>query len=212
VANILLSDLKQMFRFALTCDLVVRNPLDTVNKRDVGGASVERDRVLTGDEIKQLRHSIEALALNPRFAAGIWLILAIVVRVRELLGAVWGAAPAVLPPDLRAGAERSRVKLGFVDLKRRSWYLPETKNQRDHTIHLSAFAKYQGIMTATPTPLDAGGAGGGGARGVMRVAQSCGELRGKRMPSTAPRAVGRRRTIIVCLASSGGHQLEVLAR
>lgn len=39
-ANVLLSDLKQMFRFALARDIVQRNPLDTVNKREVGGPSV----------------------------------------------------------------------------------------------------------------------------------------------------------------------------
>ncbi|MDP1901309.1 MAG: integrase arm-type DNA-binding domain-containing protein [Rubrivivax sp.] len=36
-ANVLLTDLKQMFRFALARDLVTRNPLETVLKRDVGG-------------------------------------------------------------------------------------------------------------------------------------------------------------------------------
>jgi len=46
-ANVLLADLKQMLRFALARDLLDRNPLETVLKRDVGGASVERDRVLS---------------------------------------------------------------------------------------------------------------------------------------------------------------------
>ena len=35
-ANVLLSDLKQMFRFALMRDLVPRNPPDTVSKRVLG--------------------------------------------------------------------------------------------------------------------------------------------------------------------------------
>ena len=42
--------------------------------------------------------------------------------------------------DLRLVADASGVKLGFVDLHRRTWYLPETKSQRDLTIHLSNFA------------------------------------------------------------------------
>jgi integrase len=37
-------------------------------------------------------------------------------------------------------AESEGVKLGLVDLDACTWYLPTTKNQRDHTIHLSAFA------------------------------------------------------------------------
>jgi integrase len=138
-ANILLADLKQMFRFALARDLVLRNPLDTVTKRDVGGPSVQRDRVLTVEEIRQLPGSIEASGLHERFAAGIWLILATGVRVGELLGAVWFEAGRD-PADLKKVAEARDVKLGFVDLKRRTWHLPDTKNQRDHTIHLSAFA------------------------------------------------------------------------
>ncbi len=37
-------------------------------------------------------------------------------------------------------AETEDVKLGLVDLHACTWYLPTTKNQRDHTVHLSAFA------------------------------------------------------------------------
>ena len=60
-ANILLSELKQMLRFALMRDLVPRNPLDTVSKRDVGGASVERDRVLIPSEISPARQAAARL-------------------------------------------------------------------------------------------------------------------------------------------------------
>jgi hypothetical protein len=57
----------------------------------------------------------------------------------KLLGAVW-FDEARAPADLKAIADLREVKLGFIDLKRRIWHLPETKSQRDHTIHLSAFA------------------------------------------------------------------------
>ena len=53
-ANVLLADLKQMFRFGLAREIVQRNPLDTVTKRDAGGASVERERVLSRAEIMAL--------------------------------------------------------------------------------------------------------------------------------------------------------------
>lgn len=141
-ANILLTDLKQMFRFALARDIVMRNPLDTVAKRDVGGPSVLRERVLTIDEIRQLRGSIEASGLHERFAAAIWLILATGVRVGELLGATWFDESRD-ETSLKKKAESAGVKVGFVNMKRRTWHLPETKNQRDHTIHLSAFALAQ---------------------------------------------------------------------
>jgi integrase len=138
-ANVLLSDLKQMFRFALMRDLVARNPLDTVGKREVGGPSVERDRVLAPEEIRQLSRMLPASGIQPRFAAGVWVILSTGARVGELIGAVWSGTGHDRS-ELRAVAESSGVKLGIVDLHRRTWYLPETKNQRDHTIHLSDFA------------------------------------------------------------------------
>lgn len=138
-ANVLLTDLKQMFRFALMRDLVSRNPLDTVSRRDVGGTPVERDRVLTVSEIRQLAKLLPGSELPPRFIAGVRLILATGARVGELLGAAW-ADSAASAHELRSAVESSGSKLGFVDLDRSTWYLPETKNQRDHTIHLSAFA------------------------------------------------------------------------
>ena len=33
------------------------------------------------------------------------------------------------------------MKYGVVDMSKGTWYLPDTKNQRDHTIHLSPFAR-----------------------------------------------------------------------
>lgn len=70
------------------------------------------------------------------------MILATGVRIGELLGAVW-FDEARTPAGLKAIADLGGVKLGFIDLKRKTWHLPETKNQRDHTIHLSAFALEQ---------------------------------------------------------------------
>jgi hypothetical protein len=65
----------------------MRNPLvDTVAKRDVGGPSVRRDRVLMGEEIRQLSSSIEASGLHDRFSAVAWLILATGVCVGEAIG------------------------------------------------------------------------------------------------------------------------------
>lgn len=118
-ANMLLADLKQMFRFALARDIVERNPLDTVTKRDVGGADVERDRVLTVEEIAALVRALPTANLSKQSETAIWLILATGSRISELMNAEWKD----------------------VDLNAATWYLPETKNQRPHTIHLSDFAK-----------------------------------------------------------------------
>jgi integrase len=120
-ANMLLADLKQMFRFALAREIVERNPLDTVTKRDVGGSDVERDRVLSPDEIKALAKALPMANLSKRSRIAPWIILATGCRVGELMNAEWSD----------------------VDLEGKSWHLPETKNQRPHTIHLSAFALKQ---------------------------------------------------------------------
>jgi integrase len=145
-ANVLLADLKQMLAFALDRDIIKLNPLASVKKSKIGGKDTERERVLSVEEIKLLT----TRSLPPRLYAAIWLTLATGARVGELMGAVWADA---LPTDATARRERAEAllqiadsagcKFGIVNLENRSWYLPTTKNQRDHTIHLSAFAVEQ---------------------------------------------------------------------
>jgi integrase len=117
-ANVLLASLKQMFQFALKRDLVERNPLDVLSKRDVGGQEAERERTLSAEEVQALAAALPLARMSPRSVAAVWVILATGVRVGELTAAEWK----------------------HVDLDAARWYLPTTKNGRDHTIHLSAFA------------------------------------------------------------------------
>lgn len=120
-ANVLLAAMKQMFRFALAREIVERNPLDTITKRDAGGSETERERTLTTDEIKALAAALPGARMNARSVAAIWLILSTGARIGETVNAEWSNI------DLDAG----------------TWHLPETKNGRDHTIHLSKFAAAQ---------------------------------------------------------------------
>jgi integrase len=120
-ANRVYADLSQMLRFALKRDIVDRNPLDTITKRDVGGAEAARERVLDADEVKELVRRIPQAKMTPRSATAIWLIFATGCRVSEAMSARWE----------------------HVDLVARKWLLPETKNERDHTIHLSDFALHK---------------------------------------------------------------------
>ena len=149
-ANVLLADLKQMLDFAQERELIAINPLATTKKAKVGGKDVERERVLAEDEIRQLLGALPDARLGPRSACGIWLTLATGVRVGELMGAAWADALPAEPmarksslDALLAQADTEDVKLGLVDLDACTWYLPTTKNQRDHLIHLSAFATAQ---------------------------------------------------------------------
>lgn len=120
-ANVLLAALKQMFRFALAREIVERNPLDVITKRDVGGTETERERMLDEAELKALAAALPNAKMNARSVAAVWLILATGARVGEVMNAQW-----------------HDVKLdGAI------WHLPDTKNGRDHDIHLSAFAIQQ---------------------------------------------------------------------
>ncbi len=150
-ANVLLAELKQMFDFALERELIPGNPLATVKKSKVGGADVARDRALSDEEISLLVQAIASARMHPRNATAIWLTLATGVRAGELMGAVWvDALPNTSEPAyrareaaLRATADTQGIKYGVIDTRDHTWYLPDTKNQRDHTIHLSAFALAQ---------------------------------------------------------------------
>lgn len=146
-ANVLLANLKQMFDFALERELIATNPLANVKKRQVGGASVERERALAEAEIKMLPSAVSSASMNPRSAVALWVILATGVRIGELMGAVWAEAVPTDPiaaktrlSELQTIADAEGVKLGIVDSPARTWYMPTTKNQREHTIHLSEFA------------------------------------------------------------------------
>lgn len=117
--NMLLADLKQMFRFALAREIVDRNPLDTITKRQVGGADVERSRVLDEIEIRTLGAALKNAGMTRRSEIAVKLILATGCRISELMNAAWEQ----------------------VDFKALTWHLLETKNQRTHTIHLSSYAE-----------------------------------------------------------------------
>lgn len=148
-ANVLLADLKQMWDFAAERELVAANPLARVKKSKVGGASVERERHLA-DEIGLLATALPQARMHPRSELAVWLVLATAARIGEAMGAVWADT---LPAEskarqrrinqLREVADAAGAKFGIVDTTARTWYLPDTKNQRNHTIHLSAFALAQ---------------------------------------------------------------------
>lgn len=148
-ANMLLADLKQMFRFAAEREIIENSPIELIHKRKVGGKDIKRDRVLSANELAALVKQLPKANLNRRTVCGIWLILATGCRIGELMGAVWSDAQPQQRElqgvvDAHNLVQKSgAVQLGFIDLVARSWYLPTTKNQRDHTIHLSDFALKQ---------------------------------------------------------------------
>ena len=148
-ANMLLADLKQMFRFAAEREIIEHSTIELISKRKVGGKDIKRDRVLSNDELAALVKQLPTANLSRRTVLGLWLILATGCRIGELMGAVWvdakpqqRALQVTVDPHNTA-QKYGAMQLGFVDLQARTWYLPTTKNQRDHLIHLSDFAVQQ---------------------------------------------------------------------
>lgn len=145
-ANMLLADLKQMFRFAAEREIIEHSPIELISKRKIGGKDIKRDRVLSHDELKALVKQLPTANLNRRTVLGLWLILATGCRIGELMGAVWADAKSsqqalqTVIDEHNVLQKSGAVQLGFIDSVARTWYLPTTKNQRDHLIHLSDFA------------------------------------------------------------------------
>ena len=138
-ANVILTDLKQLFRFAAEREIIEASPIETIKKERVGGSDTERERTLDEDELRALPAHIANAKLSRRTELGIWLILATGVRVGELTGAVW-CNHTTLTAHLSQLAKACDVKFGTVNLLTRQWHIVDTKNQRPHTIHLSDFA------------------------------------------------------------------------
>ena len=116
--NVLLADLKQMFAFAAEREVIPHSPIAGLKKKKFGGSDTKRERVLNEGEIRHLATQLPKAGMAPRSVLAIWFILATGCRVGEAMAARWE----------------------YINLEGRTWYLPDTKNQRDHLIHLSEFA------------------------------------------------------------------------
>lgn len=122
LANRTLSELRQMFGFGYTRDIVKNDPTHRLKKADIGGKEVERDRVLSDDEIHDLASRMPLANLYLPSECAIWIMLSTGCRVGDLMKARWDE----------------------IDLEAKTWtFQPEkdkTHIQRTHTIFLSEFA------------------------------------------------------------------------
>lgn len=120
MAKVVLSLIRQMFRFAVSRDLLESDPTALLSKKSIGGANVERDRVLDEDEIKELAKKLPTANIAETASLAIWLVLATCCRIGELLKTRWD----------------------HIDFERKCWRIPaqNSKNSREHTVYLSSFA------------------------------------------------------------------------
>lgn len=115
-----LGDLRQMFHWALERDYLDSDPTAVISKAKLG-KNVERDRYLTEAELICLFVKLPQSGLADTSRLALMIQLSTAARIGEVLSARWT----------------------HVDMERRTWFLPDTKNNRDHTVHLSEFATNQ---------------------------------------------------------------------
>lgn len=120
VANHLLGDLKQMFGFAITRNYIESDPTSHLKKADFGGKAQERDRVLSNEEIVELKMKVPDARIAAKTNHAIWIMLSTCSRVGEL----------------------TQARRSHIDLAAQTWQIPaaNAKNARAHTIYLSTFA------------------------------------------------------------------------
>lgn len=127
MAVMLLSDLKQMFRWAEKRrpwkKLIDDNPVEHLEAKRITSADydgAERTRTLSPDEIKELADKLPDAGLLKRTEICMWIMLSCCCRIGEVIKARWE----------------------HIDLDAGIWTIPKenAKNKIAHTIYLSAFA------------------------------------------------------------------------
>jgi integrase len=123
MANMLLSDLKQYFKYAEDEELIGRDPTRGFIKPRVGGKETKRKRVLSDKELVILNEKMPVSGLLPHYQHVILLYLATACRRTEL----------------------AHQNFKDIDLKRRNLYIASdrAKNTEEHNIYLSDFALEQ---------------------------------------------------------------------
>lgn len=115
-----LSDLRQMFGFALDRDYVEADPTARIKKAKIGPDG-ERDRVLGEAELIDFFKKLPVSGLAETSQCALLLQMATIARIGETVAARWE----------------------HVDFERRLWVLPDTKNGKSHQVWLSDFALHQ---------------------------------------------------------------------
>lgn len=118
IAYVVFGLVRQMLCFAVEKDYIETDPSATIKKHKVGSPGNERERVLSELELVELFNKLPHSGLLGADALVFPIQLATICRIGELLTARWE----------------------HVNFNRREWYLPDSKNSRAHTIHLSDFA------------------------------------------------------------------------
>lgn len=112
-----LSDLRQLFGYAVDRDYLSTDPTARIKKAKLG-KDTERDRYLSESELIELFRLLPDSGLKTKSILALQLQMATLARIGEVLAAEWA----------------------HIDTAQRQWTLPVTKNGKKHTIWLSDFA------------------------------------------------------------------------
>lgn len=120
MAKLMLSAMRQMFRFAQDRDIIENDPTSSIRKAKIGGKDTIRDRCLSEVEIKDLKSKLPDGHLLKSTECAIWIMLSTCCRIGEVCKSEWQ----------------------HLDLEARTWKIPSenSKNGKAHTIYLSDFA------------------------------------------------------------------------
>jgi integrase len=123
LARNLLKLMRQMFRFAVTHDLIEFDPTASLSVAKMTTKPTERDRTLSEVEIRALARQLPDANLLKSTECAIWIALSTLCRIGEL----------------------SKARLSELDFNLNTWTIPEanSKNGKAHTIYLSDFALKQ---------------------------------------------------------------------
>lgn len=120
MAKLIFSLMRQMFRFAVDRDYIEHDPSASIRKAKIGGKDVERDRVLSEEELLLLQQLAPQAGLLVTSEIAIWIALSTCCRIGELMAARWE----------------------HIDLIQNTWLIPaeNSKNGKSHTVFLSDFS------------------------------------------------------------------------
>lgn len=123
LARNILKLIRQMFRFAVTRDIIEFDPTASLSITKMTTTPTERDRVLSHDEIKELAIQLPNANFLKSTECAIWIALSTMCRIGEL----------------------SKSKISDVDFISKTWVIPKenSKNKIGHIIYLSDFALTQ---------------------------------------------------------------------
>lgn len=119
-AGCVLSDVRQLFRWALKEGWISDDPTATLSKVALCGAQQPRERHLSHDEVKELAQRMGSAGLARHIRRATWLMLATGARIGEIATARWRD----------------------IDVAARLWTIPAqfSHSGHDHVVPLSDFA------------------------------------------------------------------------